>query len=454
MLTEPGFPDLAETAVAAETPPPTEPEPAPRPAAKSSLSQLTPEDEEALGRIAESIGGGTAGRISLRLRRFRRGEGWKSIRAIPLERWMFENGFDLEATVGEHYGDGYYQWEIRIGGRYFKAGAIDIETYGEFRGYDGEAPPPEPAAAPTDLSGLLGQMKSEILGELRQAPSPDIAGAVRSALEPVVRMLEMREKAPADTATPAVLSLMSQQNQTLLGLVSKALEAPKTRPETQTNPLEYLKSSASALSEIYKGARELAASAQQPPVIYEMEEDEFPSGSAVENGTEEPLQPPATGLVEKLSRVFSSATERFAENMVQLGEEKLTASLAGTRNGETPQAGPDTSRVAGPAAIPATLPAPPGNPPDGDDPDKLLEQLVRLIETCVEKKVSIREFETGVLGALPAGTTDSLKGYTAAELTGAGRLIGRPDLTSRLSVPAVQAYLGEIVSLINGGNAA
>lgn len=445
MSTESGFPylDQPETVEAEDTVEADEASAVPArdtarpPRTLPTASPLTPEDEEALRKIAESLGGSTGGKLSLRLRRFRRGEGLKSIRAIALERWMFEDGFDLEKVIGEHYGDGKYHWEIRNSGKYFKCGVCDIETYGTFTGDDeveAQVPQPAPEIAPIDLSGLVSQLKSDLLSELRPKevaqPSVDIAGMVRSALEPVIRVLETKAtEKTSDPSIAAVLGLLSQQNQTLMSLVGKALETPRANPApvAGADPID-------SFGKLLDIARQLQPSVFPIPALGGNGDGDDPDddGDDYEEPAGEPEPPKSFG--QRLADTVAGSFGRLTEQFVLSNEKTLSGALSGA-----PATAQSSPVIEAPAA---TTPS----------PVQAVEALISGVEQFVREKRPVGEF----LATLTAGTSpefmSTVKQLSVDQIVSFGASIGRPDLSERFRQPDVLKYLGDALVALKGGD--
>lgn len=452
-------------------------EPIPGTGSRMPRHPATRDERMTIKKILERVGGAGAGRVRLYVKKIDSSGTCYKLPPLHVDRQMTDQGMEPAELIGEAYGNGQYKWEIRLSGRYVHGDTDRVLSYPVVN-------PPDTDSKP-DLGTLVSQLKADLLNELRpkevSQPPVDIAGAVRSALEPVIRLLEVRSlevatrhtAKEADPATAAILGILSQQNQTLLGLVSKALEAPKVRTEPIPVPnpapvalaADSLKSRVSDLKELLSLSREIGGTAFPQVVAYEapggagdgdggddddseIDDDEPPDGSG---------NPPDTGnpVVDFITRIkshFLGTADRVTKEVLQAGEEKMKTGLLAGLSKPVEQGSMDRVESTPITAPQTQVPAAAPSLPQEQNAATFVESLVGSIEQCVHEKRPVQEFLTLITTGAPEGFVSTVKQLSVEQITAFGASIGRPDLSERFRQPEVHKYLSEALSALKGGD--
>lgn len=475
--------ELPEDIQDEETEVPAE-DPIPGTGKRMPRSPATKQERLTLKKILERVGGAGTGRVRLYVKRIDRLGTVYKLPPIRIDQPMVDTGLDAAEVIGPIYGNGYYDWELRFSGRYVHGDKEHLLGY-----KDSEANEP-PAKAYPDLPSLVGQLKSDLLNELRpkEAPVPpvDIAAAVRSALDPIVRLLEVRTlevaarqpSKEADPATAAILGILSQQNQTLLGLVSKALETPKFRPEPAPAPIpnpapvapvaDSLKSRVSDLKELLSLSREIGGSAYPQVVAYDAapggddgdggddddDDSDDDSGDSFD-GMDNPAETgnPVVDFISRIKTHFLGTADRMTKEVLQVSEEKMKTGLLAGLSKPVEQGSTDRADIAPITAPIPQAPAAAPSVPQSQSAATFVESLVGSIEQCVREKRPVQEFLTLITTGAPEGFVSTVKQLSVDQIVAFGATIERPDLTERFRQPEVHKYLAEALSALKGGDA-
>ncbi len=415
------------------------------PAASPRLSE-----DETLAKIIESLGGrDQARKLTLSVKRRRRGEPWKQLRPVPIEDWMVQEGLSAAEVIGDQYGNGSYKWELRTQGRYCASGYCDLE------GFD-HVPDEKVLSEEEEIEAPAQEAQTIPVGELVQGaveaamkPMADLVGSLRGDLAAI---LSARLQAPATSPIPAqsdpalqtLIGILAQQNTALFELVGKSLTERSNPAAAPSVPKEdHFRSNLRNLKELVGIANELRTTGLPIPGIpADTEED---NGATDEGGEVLEFPAPATqepagkaNLFDRAGAQVSEALERVLSNFLRFGEEKLQSEvLSGT-----------PAQQATPA--PASLPTPPISIPSETLKD--MERLFGLVDQCVRNGITVEEFKEHVLSKVPERFVNILRTGTlnAAQLAELSKHLGKSEITARLNEPKVQEYLSNLLKLFAG----
>lgn len=448
-LAPPPAPKAASAALPAvpalSNPVPSSAEPAPK---------IHSAEDETLAKIIESLGGrDQARRLTLSVKRRRRGEPWKQLRPIPIEDWMAQEGLTAAEVIGDQFGNGTYKWELRNQGRYSRSGSCDLEGFDHV--------PDEKILSEDEFMGPVAEAPAIPVGEIVQgaleaamAPMAELVGSLRGDLTTILtaKLQAPTPPPPApsvpqpDPALQTLIGILAQQNTALFELVGRSFTertAPAALPNVPPVKEDHFRSSLRNLKELVGIANELRSAGlpvpEMPGDFADEEEDEID-----DLGDVLALAAPAAGEVAEKNNIFdragtqvSQSLERVLLNFLRYGEEKLQSEVMGA-GAAAPQSDPASATLSGAA------PAVPGLTPETV---RELERLFSLVDQCVREGVTVEEFREHVLPRVPEeflGLMQTGK-LDAGDLAELSKLLGKPEITRRLQEPEVQAYLGELL---------
>ncbi len=430
----------------AQHPRPTAPTPPraekPKPPAQEPSGNARPlpaEEQHEIAQLLESLGGPTAGRVKLSLRRHEKGRGWRSLPPLEIEPWQFtDGGFDLEETVGQQYGDGRFAWILRYRGRFLRRGDLNVVGYGEVDLDEIETPD---APAPVDLSDVVSRLKTEILGELKPLVQNREGDNTRMLHETMLRLIETKlNREPAQAPRPqgpdpiiaSLISAMSAQTTSFMQLMAQQGSA-------KTDAGSLLRDSMGAMRELIETTRSMVVPVQQPNPVYEYEpeDDEEPEA-------ESPVIPatPQASLTESLisdfGEMFRGTAKRMMGTALAASEEKVTSKL-----GDAPVVGNPAEPAVAPTQ-PATPIAPAASPSQG----ATITAIIDAVDQCIARKLPAERLAAGLIEDLPRPLIENFATITPPVLAEMVKQMGHPEAALRFQRPEYVAFLTEVIALL------
>ncbi|MCB0218644.1 MAG: hypothetical protein KDH09_03035 [Chrysiogenetes bacterium] len=413
-------------------------------------------EDETLAKIIESLGGrDQARRLTLSVKRRRRGEPWKQLRPIPIEDWMAQEGLTAAEVIGDQFGNGTYKWELRNQGRYSRSGSCDLEGFDHV--------PDEKILNEDDFMAPVAEAPVIPVGEIVQgaveaamAPMAELVGSLRGDLTTILTAKLQAPTPPPpvpripqpDPALQTLIGILAQQNTALFELVGRSF-TERTAPVPVTNvppPKEdHFRSSLRNLKELVGIANELRSAGlpvpEMPGEFTGDEEDE----EIDDLGDVLALTAPTAGEVAEKNNLFdragaqvSQSLERVLSSFLRYGEEKLQSEVMGAGVGA-----PQPDRASAPLS--GATPAVPGLTPETV---KELERLFSLVDQCVREGVTVEEFREHVLPRVPEEFLELMQTgkLHAGDLAELSKFLGKPEITRRMQEPEVREYLGELLN--------
>ena len=415
------------------------PEPA-APAARTS-------EDETLAKIIESLGGrDQARKLTLSVKRRRRGEPWKQLRPVPVEDWMVQEGLSAAEVIGDQYGNGSYKWELRTQGRYCASGFCDLE------GFD-HVPDEKILSDDEVIEPPATETQTIPVGELVQgavaaamAPMAELVGSLRGDLTAILSAklntpppaLAAPTPPQADPALQTLIGILAQQNTALFEIVGKGFSermnpapvAPAPQEESFKSSMRHFKEII-GLTNLLRGP---AAPVPEFPTSFHDVEEEFeePGDTLTFPETEEEQ---AT-LLGRAGSQLGDSLERVLSNFLRYGEEKLQSEVLGlpaAQDAATPTTAPAAQTV-----VPTEL--------AGE-----LERIFALIDQCVREGVTVEEFREHLLPRVPDQLVSLVQTgkLDATDLIELSKFLGKPEMTRRIAEPEVQRYLNDLFAVIN-----
>lgn len=482
MSEDSGFESLEETLGAdvegwdAGDPPayplPTPPvQPAPAPTARTMRAVPPPRveapaigrtsEDETLAKIIESLGGrDQARRLTLSVKRRRRGEPWKQLRPIPIEDWMAEEGLTAPEVIGDQFGNGTYKWELRIQGRYSRSGSCDLEGFDHV--------PDEKILSEDEFMGPSTESQAIPVGELVQGavaaamqPMAELVGSLRGDLTAILSAKLQAPVAPPappvplqpDPALQTLIGILAQQNTALFELVGKSFTERANPVHAAPTARDIIRSEIRNMKELAGIAHLLHGPGVMMPRTFGGAEDfvdeEVDEEIEDEIDEEEAAGPPlpteaqsaTSRLFGRVGETMQGAAERMLNSAIRIGEEKLQSELLGS--GDEPIQSTGTGELTGSDAI---------------SPELLreMEQLLALVDHSVRKGITPEEFASQALTLVPEQFRSILQtgAVGADELILLSQHLQKPTLSARLAEPPVRAWLARVLELASGRSTA
>lgn len=440
----------SQTPVTPQTPAQSHPQqaaPAPRadkPAPKSPYREpsgnarpLPAEEQQEIVQLLESIGGPTAGRVKLSLRRHEKGHGWRSLPPLEIEPWQFtDGGFDLEETVGQQYGDGKFAWILRYRGRFLRRGDLNVVGYGDVELEELETPE---SPAPVDLSDVVSRLKAEILGELKPLMQNRETDSTRMMHETMLRLIESklsREPAPApkpqgtDPIVASLITAMSAQTTSFMQLMAQQNGGGKSDTGS------VLREAMGMVKDLLETTRSMVPPVQQANPVYEYEpEDELPEEPPATSPAA-PQPSPAGSLWSEFGGMFEGTAKRILGTVLSTSEDKVTSKIAGTPT------------VGNPADVASASPQPPAAPPAAPAASAVFGEIIDAVDQCVSRKLPAERLATGLMENLPRPMIENLATVSPPVIAEMVKQMGQPEAAARFQRPDYVAFLSEVISLL------
>ncbi len=400
---------------------------------------LPAEEQQEIAQLLESLGGPTAGRVKLSLRRHEKGRGWRSLPPLEIEPWQFtDGGFDLEETVGQQYGDGRFAWILRYRGRFLRRGDLNVVGYGEV---DLDEIETTDAPAPVDLSDVVSRLKTEILGELKPLVQNREGDNTRMLHETMLRLIETKlNREPVQAPRPqgpdpivaSLITAMSAQTTSFMQLMAQQGSA-------KTDAGSLLRDSMGAMRELIETTRSMVVPVQQPNPVYEyeLEDEEEPE-------TESPVTPaaPQASLTESLisdfGEMFRGTAKRMMGTALAASEEKVTSKIA------------DSPTVGNPAepAIAPPQPATPVPPAASPSQGATIIAIIDAVDQCIARKLPAERLAAGLIEDLPRPLIENFATITPVVLSEMVKQMGHPEAALRFQRPEYSTFLTEVIALL------
>ncbi len=448
---EPLIPSESPVAAPEPTPPrpyapakPQRPAEKPKPPEPSGNARPLPaEEQQEIAQLLESLGGPTAGRVKLSLRRHEKGRGWRSLPPLEIEPWQFtDGGFDLEEAVGQQYGDGKFAWILRYRGRFLRRGDLNVVGYGEVEMEDIE--PPE-APAPVDLSDVVTRLKAEILGELKPLVQNRESDSTRLMYETMLRLIESklnREPPPApkpqgpDPIIASLITAMSAQTTSFMQLMAQQNGGGKTDASV------LIRESMGAMREMLETAKSFSNPVYPyPPQIepaYEADEEDEAAATGM-TGTETGPRPSlADSLLADFGELFRGSAKRMMGTALATSEEKMSSTLSPALGGQ-----------AAPALQPASAPVIPA-PASASvtSQSNVIGEIIEAVDQSITRKLPAERLVSAICENLPRPIVENLATITPPVFGELLNQMGHPEASVRFQRPEYVQFLTEVIALL------
>jgi len=413
----------------------------PKPPAQEPSGNARPlpaEEQQEIAQLLESLGGPTAGRVKLSLRRHEKGRGWRSLPPLEIEPWQFtDGGFDLEETVGQQYGDGRFAWILRYRGRFLRRGDLNVAGYGEVELDEIETPE---SPAPVDLSDVVGRLKAEILGELKPLMQNREDGNTRMLHETMLRLIEtklsrepvqpVRPQGP-DPVVASLITALSAQTTNFMQLMAQQSGA-------KTDAGSLLRDSMGAMRELIEATRSMVVPVQQPNPVYEYEPEEDEEPEIPLTATSSVPKPTlAESLLSDFGEMFRGTAKRVMGTALAASEDKVTSKL-----GDAPVVGNPAEAAPAPAQspVPAASSAP--------SQETTITAIIEAVDQCIARKLPAQRLADGISQELPRPLIENLATITPPVLAEMVKQMGHPEAAVRFQRPEYVAFLTEVIVLL------
>ncbi len=442
---EPLIPSESPVAAPEPTPPrpyapakPQRPAEKPKPPEPSGNARPLPaEEQQEIAQLLESLGGPTAGRVKLSLRRHEKGRGWRSLPPLEIEPWQFtDGGFDLEEAVGQQYGDGKFAWILRYRGRFLRRGDLNVVGYGEVEMEDIE--PPE-APQPVDVSDVVTRLKAEILGELKPLMQNREDGSTRLLHETMLRLIETkmnREPPPApkpqgpDPIIASLITAMSAQTTSFMQLMAQ-------QGGGKTDAGSVMRDTMGMVKELIETTRAMVPPVQQvnPVYAYEPEEDDdIPEDSA---STGPAVKPSLTeSLLADVGEMFRGSARRMLGTALATGEEKLGSTLSPALGGQP-----------APAPQPASAPVTPA-PVAAASQSSVIGEIIEAVDQSIARKLPAERLVAAICENLPRPIIENLATITPQVFGEMLNQMGHPEASVRFQRPEYGQFLSDVIAAL------